>query len=243
MKSNMFSAFEITKNFFNKNENTVLKTFESIESTNSFAKEEAFKISTAPHAYLSLIQTHGRGRGTNTWLSTSKPEGQLFVTWSFSLTKSPQNLTAPLVGLTVFDSIKCVWPSLNVGLKPPNDIYINNKKVAGILVETISMGPHTRLIIGMGLNVFTHPHSVIEAGHLAEFTEVTESTFHEFLRALEKNWPSLIEKCTNSKLTKSDREKLLNAVNSCQVLPQPILDITEHCDLITSSASVSWRDL
>ena len=47
-------------------------------------------------------------------------------------------------------------------IKWPNDIYINSKKVGGILIETLSKDKNNIVVVGIGLNVFMKSNSKID---------------------------------------------------------------------------------
>lgn len=89
-------------------------------------------------------QTKGRGRWGRSWFS---PEGGLY----FSLILKPRKgLIKPLpilAGLSLKGAIKKVT-GIASRMKLPNDILINGKKVAGILLEKRDLF----LILGMGIN-------------------------------------------------------------------------------------------
>lgn len=125
--------------------------YPSIDSTSIVAKELAEK--GAPHGTLVIaeIQTRGRGRLGRTWFS---PQGGLW----FSLLLRPQNppiMPAHITfvsGLSIAQAVAKL--GISVHLKWPNDIYLDEKKIGGILSETKSTGPSFEyLIIGIGLNV------------------------------------------------------------------------------------------
>jgi BirA family transcriptional regulator, biotin operon repressor / biotin---[acetyl-CoA-carboxylase] ligase len=100
-------------------------------------------------------QTDGRGRGTNSWWAA---DGAL----TFSVLLKPETISLPasrwpqlalVAGLAIADAIEdALGNSIPVGLKWPNDVYLSNRKVCGILVETAD-GPRGRLVFGIGINV------------------------------------------------------------------------------------------
>jgi BirA family transcriptional regulator, biotin operon repressor / biotin---[acetyl-CoA-carboxylase] ligase len=55
---------------------------------------------------------------------------------------------------------------LPFSLKAPNDLFLGDKKIAGILVETVTQGNEHRLLIGLGLNVLNHPREINTATDL-----------------------------------------------------------------------------
>lgn len=98
-------------------------------------------------------QTAGRGQAGNSWYS-SKGKNLLFsyLLYPHSVKAKDQFIISRIVSLAL---IKVLDKYLdNVTIKWPNDIYWNNKKIAGILIENSLMGDHIDYtIIGIGLNV------------------------------------------------------------------------------------------
>jgi BirA family biotin operon repressor/biotin-[acetyl-CoA-carboxylase] ligase len=94
-------------------------------------------------------QRGGRGRGGNKWVSGY---GQS-VLCSILLTEC--GLSAELLPLAIAVATaeaigKCAKTEAKI--KWPNDIILNNKKVAGILVESKKIGKHNNCVIGIGIN-------------------------------------------------------------------------------------------
>ncbi len=125
-----------------------------INSTNDRALELC-RDAELPVPYLVLAdqQTSGRGRGANRWWSS---DGALLFSIivdaaEFALPESRWPQVSLTVGVTVCEVLGNV-SSAAVGLKWPNDIWLNDRKVCGILVE-IPPVQRGRLVIGIGLNV------------------------------------------------------------------------------------------
>lgn len=100
-------------------------------------------------------QTKGKGQRGNQWNS---PEGKNLT---FSIFLKP-NFLKPLqqfelnrmVSLSLLDVVKNLSPEAKVFVKWPNDLILNKKKVAGILIEnSINQNEISESIIGIGLNV------------------------------------------------------------------------------------------
>lgn len=139
-----------------------LDYFESLASTNSWAlhthcsKEKTTPVrgTNLPALVLTGKQTAGRGRGGNSWWSH---EGAL----TFSLVVDVKHLRIPIerqplialaTGLAVCETLEKHLPDYQLKLKWPNDVYLQNKKVSGILVETSASLPDL-VVIGIGLNL------------------------------------------------------------------------------------------
>jgi len=91
-------------------------------------------------------QTAGRGRMGRVW--QSQPGDSL--TFSISLPMAPRDWSglSLAVGLSLAESLH---PS--VQLKWPNDLWFNDRKLGGILVEAASMGGRSQVVVGVGLNI------------------------------------------------------------------------------------------
>ena len=130
-----------------------LRYFDSIGSTN----DEALAWATAGAPDLSIViadeQTQGRGRLDRKWF-TPKGSGLAFsLILRPSATLRPHlSRTVGLAALSIAES--CSALGLTPRIKWPNDILLNGKKTAGILVETVWSGEDVdSLVIGMGVNV------------------------------------------------------------------------------------------
>lgn len=142
--------------------------FTFVDSTNLQAKKNAFNEEELENdclLYITESQTQGRGRFDRTWISPTEG-ASLMATWSFYVTETPSPHFTLKVGLALLNSLKSTWQFLPFYLKAPNDIYIQDKKLAGILVETVSQGFDQRLLVGVGLNVLSSPSSLQTATSL-----------------------------------------------------------------------------
>jgi BirA family biotin operon repressor/biotin-[acetyl-CoA-carboxylase] ligase len=125
-------------------------------STNDDAKRAARDGAPEGAAFIADAQTGGRGRLGRTWFS---PSGENLYT-SFVLRPSFDAKRIPLVtltaGLAVVDAVVPRVAARRVGLKWPNDVYIDGRKVAGILSEAqVVDGRAAWIVIGIGINVRT----------------------------------------------------------------------------------------
>ena len=125
--------------------------FDELSSTNDeatrLAKEKATNV---PHLILAKNQTNGRGRGANQWWSS---EGCL----TFSLVVDVSELAADNLckisltcGLAICQALERFAPMGDFGLKWPNDVYLEGRKICGILIERPI---EDQVVIGVGINV------------------------------------------------------------------------------------------
>lgn len=99
-------------------------------------------------------QYAGRGRGTNQWWGA---DGSLMFSIaidmsSFGLSTRDWPRFSLITGLAVSETLAAVLPSGRVGLKWPNDVWLNGRKVCGILIEQVDR-MSDRFIVGIGMNI------------------------------------------------------------------------------------------
>lgn len=239
--NNLFSIFETSCKYLSKH-GLPHAAYASTGSTNDQAKAEAFQTTDALKVYLAAEQTSGRGRGSNEWESPNSSD-YFLCTLSFRLPSAAQAVASPIIGLGIYESLLQVFPEGAFSLKAPNDIYLKDKKILGILVESISMGEETRIIIGIGLNVFSHPKNIENSSSLAKYCLVTEKKWEDFLAALIENLKHSARSTTGAHLTTQQREKLLHALNLNPNLIEKFIAISPFGDLATVHQNISWRDL
>ena len=129
---------------------------ERVDSTNKYAfalckRGEANE----GEVFVAKEQYKGRGYQNNIWLSD--PGKNL----TFSLVIQPhfvlpaqQFAITQFISLAILDQLKKLLPDEIIKIKWPNDVYINEKKVCGVLVQnTITGNTFDYAIIGVGLNV------------------------------------------------------------------------------------------
>lgn len=127
--------------------------FETIESTNNYAKKIALEELDGT-VIISEEQTKGRGRVGKQWYSKSG-EG---IWMSIILKPNIIPQKAPFITLIAGASIVKALNKLGVEtfIKWPNDITINNKKVAGILTElSAEVDKINYIVLGIGINTKT----------------------------------------------------------------------------------------
>ena len=105
-----------------------------------------------PWLVLAERQTAGRGRGGNRWWSA---DGSLTFSLLLDRDQVEPARRAQLslaVGIGLCRAVESLVPGLPVRLKWPNDLYVEGRKLCGILVEA-PQGGAAGVVIGVGLNV------------------------------------------------------------------------------------------
>ncbi|HEX3771375.1 MAG TPA: biotin--[acetyl-CoA-carboxylase] ligase [Polyangiaceae bacterium] len=125
-------------------------------STNDLAKDAAREGAAHGTTWVAEEQTAGRGRRGNAWISPPG-EGLLFsVLLRLSCAPARVPPLALVVGLAVHDAVASAAPGAAIGIKWPNDVLFDGRKVAGVLVEAVTVGSRVEAVIaGVGINVHT----------------------------------------------------------------------------------------
>jgi BirA family biotin operon repressor/biotin-[acetyl-CoA-carboxylase] ligase len=128
--------------------------YETISSTHDRAHEVARSTDAGPLPLLIVAeqQTAGRGRGANRWWTGggSLAFSLLFDPADWVLSNQPLPERSLAVGAAIVDTIRPLLQGRNVGLHWPNDVFVEDKKLAGILLDVLAGGRH---VLGIGLNV------------------------------------------------------------------------------------------
>ena len=126
-------------------------------STNTYLEELLFSTSFLSEYTVVTTpdQVSGKGQGENIWYSSPKKNIQfsLLLKPSFLLASQQFRLNM-MVSIALVNALKELLPSQEISIKWPNDIYIGNKKVAGILIKLfVQREKIDNAIIGIGINV------------------------------------------------------------------------------------------
>ena len=123
-----------------------------IDSTNSELMRRARAGQLEPVLLVAEQQTAGRGRLGRDWHSDAgaRQAGSAALTFSLGLPLAPRDWSglSLAVGVSVVQSLH---PDLR--LKWPNDVWLHDRKMAGILIETASLGDVRYAVVGVGINL------------------------------------------------------------------------------------------
>ncbi len=123
--------------------------FKQLDSTNTFIKNNISKLKNGD-LVVSKSQLKGKGRYNNKWVSE---EGNLYFSF---LLKEKINRNE-IFGLIMKSSVSITSLlrvyNIQAKIKYPNDIVVNNRKISGILIESIGYNSIDQTIVGIGINV------------------------------------------------------------------------------------------
>ena len=130
--------------------------FENVTSTNDIAINLIKNEQKETGCVYADTQTKGRGTHGREWISG---KGNLFGSIFFPLKNSypPFSEFSTISPLIISDVLKHFCKKKNINLKFPNDIFVNEKKICGILQELIVSNSRKFLIIGIGVNIVSNP--------------------------------------------------------------------------------------
>ncbi|MDP2902508.1 MAG: bifunctional biotin--[acetyl-CoA-carboxylase] ligase/biotin operon repressor BirA [Methylovulum sp.] len=131
-----------------------LEIHDQIDSTNRYLMELAQQHAASGQVCFAEHQTAGKGRRGRQWVSPFGSNIYLSVLWRFQQGYASTAGLSLAIGVAVIRALH-QHPIADVGLKWPNDIYSQGKKLGGILIEMAGEtdGP-CAAVIGLGLNLF-----------------------------------------------------------------------------------------
>ena len=140
-------------------------------------------------AFSAERQTGGRGRLGRKW---NDGEGNLMLSSIVTCSNEDVGRLALISGICVLQAIKFFAGTVDVKLKWPNDVLLNNKKVCGILLERKD---EKNMVVGIGVNIKNAPmlsNCTYQATSLKENDIFVEK--YEFLRRFFEIFDEWLEK-------------------------------------------------
>ena len=168
--------------------NFTLFRFETIESTNTEAVNQAKRGAAEGVCVIADRQTAGRGRHGRNWVS-EKGDGLYF-----SLILRPKieikflSLITLMTAVAVHDALEELY-TIDCDIKWVNDIHVGGKKICGILAETVETNQGLAVIVGIGINL----RSINFPPEIAETATSIEAETNQ-----KPNVENLLQKLTSS---------------------------------------------
>lgn len=149
---NRFDSVRIVRESFVQQ----VRAHETIDSTNDDALEFC-RNNPCPGPLLVVAsrQTAGRGRGSNQWWSSAGALTCSLVIQpaDFGIAEQQWPKASLTTGLSICRALDSLASQQQVALKWPNDVWMNRRKICGILIEVGGRRPTPTLVIGIGINV------------------------------------------------------------------------------------------
>lgn len=124
---------------------------ESCSSTNSLLLDRASRGAPSGSVLWALEQTAGRGRRGREWISTAGNSLTFSLLWRFD-SSIPLDGLSLVAGLAVVDALSSLGVA-GLALKWPNDVWLDGRKLCGLLVELQQSGSRVGAVVGIGLNL------------------------------------------------------------------------------------------
>lgn len=186
-----------------------VQVFKEIDSTNRFLMNLGRHGTQQNQIVAAEFQSAGRGRFNRQWIS-ERGAGVYFSMLLNSSKHLPESdhllRLTPLATISVIETLNRMVPCLKCSIKWPNDIYVESKKMVGILTEAeMEEGRLRFAVVGIGLNLFpskTHPETATALSHFTnipfnqnQFIASVYDTFTSSLTNLtQKKWDSKFQK-------------------------------------------------
>jgi BirA family biotin operon repressor/biotin-[acetyl-CoA-carboxylase] ligase len=207
--TDLMLPWEITDGLKTKHLGKKVYYFDSVDSTQNFASSIAKNPDEAGSVVIAETQSSGKGRLGRTWVS---PRGGIWMSIvlrpTFDISKITLIPLAAAVALSnaIFKTLK-----LKTKLKWPNDVTLNGKKIAGMIIDAkVESSRIESLILGVGVNFRTNPKEIEKkikpkenfygVSTLLKKTDKTKPAelVQSFLEELEKILSSLNDEKTRS---------------------------------------------
>jgi BirA family transcriptional regulator, biotin operon repressor / biotin---[acetyl-CoA-carboxylase] ligase len=145
--------------------------FDTVDSTQEAARAAAGRGAVDRSLFVADYQRAGRGRQGRVWLA--EPGAALLMSILF---RRVANVSRPwrftsLASVSVVQAVQPLLARGSIAIKWPNDIMLDDRKVAGILAETSWDGRWLQAIVGVGLNVWASPPDIDSATTLGQSTD------------------------------------------------------------------------
>lgn len=224
--------FKFISNLINSSDKSFLFKqffyFDSVESTQDFAMEllkcpDDFY----PSVIISDFQTGGKGRKGPNWAS---PRGGIWMSMALKTDMKTFELFRILILVT---KLLCETLESHTRLKPmvkwPNDILINRKKVAGVLMDAeVESDSIKQVIIGIGINSNNdlnstrlsirdknnelNDYDITTIKHENRHTEISNQDFiHHFLKQINDTFPKITSSALAEELTIYYKDKIMES--------------------------------
>jgi len=184
----------------------------ALGSTNSYAEQQISEGKIIePCCIMATCQSAGKGQGSNKWVSEAgKNLTFSMVCFPDFLPAEKQYFLNKAVALSVFELISELVPDKSVSIKWPNDIYVGDHKIAGILIQAAIQKDRMKYaIIGIGINVNQEkfPEHLPNPTSIIQHTK-TKTDLNVALKRFLEIYQIRYEMIMNNRIAETDRDYL-----------------------------------
>ena len=161
--------------------------FKNVKSTNDTAIKLVKYKNYKSGMVIAETQSKGKGQYGKKWISY---KGNLFVSFFHELTSSLSISKITKINCLLVKKLLSKFTNQKIDYKKPNDLFINKKKISGILQERIFYSNKVFLITGIGININKNP--IIRNYPTTNLYELTEKSINK--EKVENSLKQLFEK-------------------------------------------------
>ncbi len=242
------------------NTNTPLHILDYVDSTNNYAMQKVYSGDAKDgEAWFAIEQAHGKGRRGKDW-ETNKGENIILsvAVNTLHLQVYEQFKLSAATALACYDLI-AVYDKINTKIKWPNDLFWNDRKTGGILIENVIKGNIWQwAVIGIGINVnqtvfpfhLKHPVSLkLITGKNFDPVELAKELQAYLMRRVEQlktnNFEALLKEYNNVLYKRNEKVKLkkqniIFETTIKGVLPQGELQTVDNMERTFNFDEVEW---
>ena len=158
--------------------------YKKVNSTNDLAIKK-IKTGITQGIIIADYQKKGRGQHGKKWLSF---KGNLFITIFFKIKENINIKKITILNCKIIKKVLFQFIKKTIVIKPPNDLFINKKKICGILQEIKFNNKSKYIVIGIGINLIKNP----EIKNYPTTNIFKETGFkvkkYDLIRNIEKNY-------------------------------------------------------
>ncbi|MBE6903017.1 MAG: biotin--[acetyl-CoA-carboxylase] ligase [Ruminococcaceae bacterium] len=240
-KCDFLSKTQIEKYLKGKAKKVSLQIYDTVGSTNDIVKQEALQGAEEGLTVIALHQTDGRGSKGRSFFSPAYSGIYMSILLKPDLSEKVGLITS-LAGVCVCEATKKLSDK-NAKIKWVNDIFIDNKKVCGILTEGVYSKDNTfaYAVLGIGINVYSPKDSFPDelkdiAG--AVFERETPDTKNKLVAEILNLFFEKYHEFSKKEICRQYKEKSLVIGKEITFTEQEktsralALDIDENCGLV-----------
>lgn len=224
-----------------------IKHFHEIDSTNSYIMRLAAEGERSRIAVIADSQTSGKGRRGKSFYSSDGCGLYLSFLLPKRLPENKAMFLTPMAACAVAKAVEKVF-GISLGVKWVNDLFLDGRKVAGILTETkfdFSAHELEYAVVGVGINLAApeggFPSEIADiAGALCKSCDKDKKRqlAEEILSQVEAHLPLLgTDQLTDEYISRSILiGKEINIIYADRVEPATVLEINRDCNLVVVTA-------